>query len=130
MVGDPRQRSALGGNHPDILVVAVLVLLASAVRYERDARPIGRPLRIGIVPFLARSDLAFFAGGCIDHPNVAALVIEPSGVVELVGNMLVVPNVALAAAGGHLIARPAAADCDESLAIRRPLQHVDTILQM
>jgi len=84
MIGDPRHRSPLRGNHPDVLIVSTFVLLAGAVGNERDAGAVRRPLRIGIVPVFARSDLILFAGRCINHPKVTALVVVPAGVVELV----------------------------------------------
>ena len=46
VVGDLRQRAAVGGDYPDVAIVAVVVFLAGAVGNERDAGAVGRPLRI------------------------------------------------------------------------------------
>ena len=70
------------------------------------------------------------AGGGVDHPEMAALVVEPAGVVELVGNVRVVADVALARVGGDVVAGPGAGESDEALAVGRPLEGGDAILQM
>src|SRR5579864_4459410 len=61
---------------------------------------------------------------------MAAFVVEPTSVIEFVGDVLVVPDVALARIGGYLIAGTNAADCNETLALRRPLIGIDAVLQV
>ena len=53
VIGDLRQRAAVGVDHPDVGVVAHVELLAGAVGHERDRAAVGRPLRIGVVPVVA-----------------------------------------------------------------------------
>src|SRR5580700_2617570 len=61
---------------------------------------------------------------------MAALVVEPAGVVELVGDVRIVPDVALARRRGHVVAGTGAADGDEALAVGRPLERAGAALQM
>src|SRR5260370_41352212 len=58
------------------------------------------------------------------------LVVEPPGVVELVRDVAIVAHVTLAIRCCDLIARPTAADRDEALAVRRPLEHADAVLEV
>src|SRR5580700_3739512 len=61
---------------------------------------------------------------------MAALVVEPAGVVELVGDVRIVPDVAFARRRGHVVAGTGAADGDEALAVGRPLERAGAVLQM
>ena len=129
VIGNLRQSAAFGRNYPDVFIVALVVLLAGAVGYEGDARRIGRPLRIGIVPVFAGCDLLGGARRGIRHPQVAAFVVVPARVVELIGDVRIVPHVALALRRGDVVARSGAAQHHESGRIRRPLEGIHAVLQ-
>ena len=93
VVGDFGERAAVGGNGPNVGVVAVVVGFAGAVGDEGDARTVGRPLRVEVVPVLPFGDLFRFAAGNADDPKVAALFVEPAGVVEVEADVRVMANV-------------------------------------
>ncbi len=130
VVGDFGQRATGGGDNPDVAIVAVVVFVAGAVGNERDAGAVGRPLRIEIVPIVAAGELLIFAGGGVDEPEVAAPVVEPAGVVELVGDVLVVADVAFARVGRDVVAGAGAGKRDEAGAVGRPLEGGHAIFQM
>ena len=135
MVGYFGKRSTRCRDHPDVGVVAAVEFLAGAIGYKRNARGIGRPLGIGVVPIVAGSYLAIFSGSCVDYPQMAAFVVEPAGVIELVIDVPVVADIAFAGVtfisiGGDFIAWARAAHCDESFAIRRPLKRAHAVFQM
>ena len=91
---------------------------------------IGRPLRIGIVPVVAGGDLLGVAGGGVHHPEMAALVVVPAGVVELVRDVRVVAHVALAGGGRHVVAGPGAAHHYQPLSVGRPLKRARAVLEV
>src|SRR5262245_33308519 len=84
MVGNLDQRSARGRNYPDIGVAAFVKGFAGPVGYERYSAAIRRPLRVRVVPVLARGYLLCPAGSDVDDPQMAASIVEPAGVVEFV----------------------------------------------
>ncbi len=110
--------------------MAVVVRLAGAVRNKRDARPVGRPLRIGVVPILPLRDLFCLSTRHANDPQMPPLVIKPSGVVEFVLDMRVMPDIALAIGGGHAIHRPGRADNHDARSLPRPLVALYSILQL
>src|SRR5471030_256154 len=130
MIRNLGERPALGRNHQDIFVTPIVVLFAGAVGDKRNPRGIGRPLRIGIVPIVARRDLPARAGHGIDHPEMAALVVEPAGVVELVGDVRIMAHVALSRRGRHVIAGAGPAQHRQTFAVGRPLKRSRPVLQM
>ena len=62
MIGDLGQRAAVRGDDPHVGVVIAVELMTGAIGDEGDARRIGRPVRIEIVPVVAVSDLPRSAG--------------------------------------------------------------------
>src|SRR5215470_7204897 len=80
VVGDLDQRSARGGNHPHVGVAAFVKRFAGSVGYKRYSASVRRPLRICVVPVLARGYLLFGAGFYVDDPHMAAAVVEPARV--------------------------------------------------
>src|SRR5580698_8812351 len=99
MIRDFGQRSTLGGDGPYVGIAVFVVFLAGAIRHEGDALAIGRPLRVAVVPVLAVGNLLGVAALDVDHPEMTPLIVEPAGVVEIVGNVLVVAHVAVFGAG-------------------------------
>ena len=122
VIRDLRQRPARCVDHPHVGVAALVERLACAVGHERNLLPVGRPLRIAVVPIVARRDLRRLARRCVDDPEVRARVVEPAGVVEFVIEVLVVADVARRLGG---VARPEPADRDETRAVRRPREARD-----
>ena len=57
VIGNLRQRAAVGVDHPHVGVVSHVERLAGAVGHERDLAAVGRPLRIGVVPVVAGGEL-------------------------------------------------------------------------
>src|SRR5205085_8024732 len=103
---------------PHVRVAAFSESLAGAIRDEGDPRAVGRPLWIGVVPIFARSDPLRCAGLYVNDEDVAAFVVEPTRVVELVRRMKVMAHVA---ARWMFIARACATEQDDARAIGRPL---------
>ena len=124
------QQLAGRSNHPHIRVAVVFILFARAVRDESDLHPIRRPLRIIVVPVIARGDHAGLAGLYTRDPDVTAAIIEPAGVVELVGKGFVMPHIAVVFVTGAIVARPGAAHTGEPRPIGRPLKAVDAVLEI
>src|SRR5271166_5036831 len=130
MVGDLGERAAGGRDYPDVAVVVFIVLVTGAVGDEGDARGVGRPLRIEVVPIVAAGELLVLAGCGVDDPDVAALVVVPAGVVELVGEVLVVADVGLPVSRCDLVRWAGAREDREALAVGRPLVGRHAVLQV
>src|SRR6266436_7916646 len=128
MIGNFREGPACRRNHPHVGIVVVVVGLSCTIGDERDACPIGRPLRIGVVPILPLRDLLGLSTRHAYNPQMSPLVIKPSGVVEFVLDMRVMPDIALAIGGGHAIHRSGGADYHDARSLRRPLVTLYSIL--
>jgi len=117
VIGDFGERAAGCGNDPDVGVLAIVEGFSSAIGDEGDARAVGRPLRVAVVPVLAIGDLFGIAAGKGDDPQMAALVVVPTGVIELVLDMRVVVDVALAIGRGDGVGRTGRTDGNDAGAV-------------
>ena len=52
VIGDFREFATRGRDHPYVSVAVEIELLAGAVGYKSDARRVGRPVRVEIVPIV------------------------------------------------------------------------------
>src|SRR5438445_7477388 len=109
------ERSSGRIDDPNVLVAAFVDFLSGAIGHKSYLLAIRRPLRIAIIPIVARSDLLRRARYNVDDPNVRPPIVEPPCVIEFVISMFVMPHVAW---GLPLIARSGRADKDKSRAIR------------
>src|ERR1700730_10508703 len=130
MIGDPGERSARSRNHPDVGIVAVVVLLSRSIGYECDSRAVRAPLRIGIIPVLSIRDLPCFPSRNAHHPQMLALVVIPSGVVELVLDMRIVPHIAGPIRRRNTVGGAGSADDRDSSSIGRPLIGLRAVLYL
>ena len=128
MIGDFGQCSTRRRNHPDVRVLAVVVGLSSPIGNKGDARAVRRPLRIGVVPILAIGDLLGLTTLNIHNPQMPALVVKPSGVIELVLDMRVVPHIALAVRRCDPIGGARSADGNDTASVGRPLITLHAVL--
>src|SRR5580692_10629239 len=89
MIRDFGQHSARSWNHPDVGVVAIVKQLSCTIRHKGYTRAVRRPLRISIVPVLAVRDLLRLPVRNTHDPQMLALVVIPSGVIEFILDMRV-----------------------------------------
>src|SRR5580658_2978014 len=61
---------------------------------------------------------------------MGSLIVVPSRVVELIGDVLIVADIALARRGWNVVAGAGAADGRQSFPIGRPLKRADAILEL
>ena len=127
MVGDFGECAASGGDDPDVGIAAVVKSFSGAVGDKGDARAIGRPLWVGIVPILTVGDSLSVAAGHVDDPEMASLVVEPAGVVELVIDMRVMADVALAVRWCDVVHRARGADENDARTLGRPLVGLNAV---
>jgi hypothetical protein len=118
---------AVGVDSPYVRVAALVEGFARAVGDEGDLSAVGRPLRVCVVPIVAGSDLPRRAALNVNDEDVAALVVEPARVVELVGRVLVVAHVGRRRAR---VALSRAAQDREARPVRRPLNVRRAVLQV
>ena len=130
VVGNFGERAARSRNHPHVGVMAVIVFVAGPIRHKCNVCAIRRPLRIGIVPVVTRRDLLILARSRIHYPQMAALVVVPTRVIELIQDVPVMADIAPVGVAWDLIAGTNAADGDEALPVRRPLKHRNAVFQM
>ena len=133
MIGNLRQLFAVVHvDDPHVGVAILVVFLTGAIRDEGDALAVGRPLRIAVVPIVAVRNRSRFAGLHIDDPKMGAPIVEPSRIVEFVGNMFVVSNVAASARVNlkRSVTWPDTAHHDQTGSIRRPAKEADTVFKI
>src|SRR5437867_688975 len=94
MIGNLRERTAaVSVNDPNVGVAILVVFFARAVRDERDALAVRRPLRIAVVPIIAFRNLPGIASLHVDNPKMRAPIIKPTSVVEFVRGVSVMTHV-------------------------------------
>src|SRR5258707_7797792 len=130
VIGDLRQRSALSRDHPHVRGAVLVVLLAGAIRNEREARSVRRPPRIAVVPPVAFGNL--FCAACLhrDNPQMRASIVEPTGVVEFVRSVFVMTHVAAVFVIGATVTGADPTDDHESTAVRRPAKRAYAVLEI
>ena len=107
VIGDLRQRPAVGVDDPDVGVHGSRRMPCRCGRRRTRSSGCRATTADRVVPVVAGGQLCRAARRGIDHPQVRALVVEPAAVVELVAGVLVVPHIARRL---RRVARPAAAD--------------------
>ena len=133
VIGNLSQSSAaICVDYPHVAVAVLVIFLAGAIRDEGDALAVGRPLGIAVVPVVAMRNRSRFAGLHIDDPKMGAPIVEPSRIVEFVGNMFVVSNVAASARVNlkRSVTWPDTAHHDQTGSIRRPAKEADTVFKI
>jgi hypothetical protein len=128
VVGDFDEFATGGGDNPNVFVVTVFEFFAGAVGDEGEAGAVGGPLGISVVPVFAGGDLPGDSIGSADNPEMASFVIEPAGVIELVGDVLLVADIAFLVGGSDGVTGPGLANGDEAVALGGPLIGGNAIL--
>src|SRR6266699_1838701 len=123
---DLYERSSGRIDDPNVLVTPLVEFLPRAIGNKSNLLAVRRPLRVRIVPIVARRELLRGAGRNVNDPQMQSLVVEPSRVVELIVGMFVMPNIAW---GFCCVTRSTWADAHKPGAVRRPCETVHAVLK-
>src|ERR1700730_11735019 len=108
--------------------MAIIVSFPGTVGYERNAHAVWGPLRICVVPILTTRNLLCFSTVDINDPQMLAFAVIPSGIITLIYNVSVMPDITLAIRYRNTIGEPGRTNDNYTSSVRRPLITIDSIL--